>query len=433
METPPAPAPAHITEQRQARRSASLAAQLRTQRAAHDEHRAAADGAAPGTPAEGAAAARSRPAARSPEEWLARLREATTTPAGRDAGRGDETPPVAAPSRAMVAAAGRSLDRGAARPVAAPLDRTVQAPPAPPPLAPATRRFLKPLVGIDPDSVRVHRGPAADAIAAERVADAVTLGDDVMLAAGHEESRPATLGLLAHELTHVARRREPRFVPPVVGGRATVGTPDTGAAADTRRPAGEETLALRVEARGAAAARRVSTERLTSRPTPIADDSLSELDAWDDVPPRDGGRPLAGPTPDRPPPARTADGAHTAAPPSGGPAGVRPPSPWGNLPAPWEPLPDSLGGAGPSLPMVHATGSAATATTPGGVSAAAPSGGGAPAAQLAARGRILENAESPPSPGGAAPGAPRPDIDALARQVYDVLKRRLSADRRRGA
>jgi hypothetical protein len=31
----------------------------------------------------------------------------------------------------------------------------------------------------------------------------------------------------------------------------------------------------------------------------------------------------------------------------------------------------------------------------------------------------------------AAPGQPQPDLDALARQVYTVLKRRLAAERRR--
>jgi hypothetical protein len=34
--------------------------------------------------------------------------------------------------------------------------------------------------------------------------------------------------------------------------------------------------------------------------------------------------------------------------------------------------------------------------------------------------------------GAAPPGAPAPDIDQLARRVYDVLKRRLAAERRRG-
>ena len=46
-----------------------------------------------------------------------------------------------------------------------------------------------------------------------------------------------------------------------------------------------------------------------------------------------------------------------------------------------------------------------------------------------------EEATSPapgaPTEATATPGQPQPDLDALARQVYTVLKRRLAAERRR--
>src|SRR5205814_4871925 len=64
----------------------------------------------------------------------------------------------------------------------------------------STRRFLEPLVGIDPASVNVYQAPHG--APATRGADAVTLGEDVVLAAGQAGSSPDALGLLAHELTH---------------------------------------------------------------------------------------------------------------------------------------------------------------------------------------------------------------------------------------
>ena len=107
----------------------------------------------------------------------------------------------------------------------------------PAPLSETTRRFLRPLVGIDPADARVHRGAEAGEATARMAADGMTVGDDVLLGAAHEdESAPETLGLLAHELTHVARQREPRFVPPVVRQASS-------------ESASEETLARAVEAR----------------------------------------------------------------------------------------------------------------------------------------------------------------------------------------
>jgi hypothetical protein len=90
---------------------------------------------------------------------------------------------------------------------------------------------------------------------------------------------------------------------------------------------------------------------------------------------------------------------------------------WGTLPAPWEPLP--LSDATPS----H-VGSPSLIASPH---------ADAPPIHLAERGRSLDREEHASPAHGVATGeatAP-PDLDALARRVYDVLKRRLSAERRR--
>src|SRR5262249_25131628 len=70
-----------------------------------------------------------------------------------------------------------------------------------------------------PATVRVYRGARADEVTSALGADAITVGDEVAIATGHAEDAPEALGLLAHELTHVARARERGFVPPVVRPR----------------------------------------------------------------------------------------------------------------------------------------------------------------------------------------------------------------------
>jgi hypothetical protein len=280
----------------------------------------------------------------------------------------------------------------ATRPAARPAARV---PSEPVPLLAETRRFLRPLVGIDPDTVRVHRGVATDAVVEARGAEAITVGDDILLPVRHDERAPEARGLIAHELTHVARRREPVFVPPV----SRVPGPGGPVADDT---SDEEAVARGVEASVRDVAR-VAAQR--------------------DASPRSDAPQLpAGPT-------------------SGMP--VRPRRPWGNLPAPWEPIPGLDDGAGAT-----ATGPASPAVARGGIAAAgaapmsslsAPvnsSNGGAVAeVQHADVGRPIAEAMPDPAPTGAhgPQGAPRPDVDLLARQVYDVLKRRIAAERRRGA
>src|SRR2546430_15639826 len=72
---------------------------------------------------------------------------------------------------------------------------TSEARPASTPLSQRARRFLQPLVGIDPASVHVHRDAIAEHLADVYQADAITVGDDVAIAAGHPDDTPETLGL----------------------------------------------------------------------------------------------------------------------------------------------------------------------------------------------------------------------------------------------
>src|SRR6185312_9595617 len=123
---------------------------------------------------------------------------------------------------------------------------------------------------------------------------------------------------------------------------------------------------------------------------------------------------------------------------------------WGNLPAPWEPLPDWLTSpsdklesaaetqAGPALQQPGAqtwAGPAVAPSTPGRAPSASSAAASAPTAgvQRAERGRALPAVESEtvhaqPAHEGS---APEPDLDALAQQVHTILKRRLAAERRR--
>jgi hypothetical protein len=223
-----------------------------------------------------------------------------------------------------------------------------------------------------------------------------------------ESETPETLGLLAHELTHVARRRAPELVPPVVA----VAGPTVVTDGD------EEALATLVEARVMGMARSRTNAEMSS--------TLNTAEA--------NGEPAEA----------------TLAPPP--PVGA-----WDDVPAPWEPLPTWLRSEAPSevaplgLPWSEspasgaaprAFGSAAPAVTgplaaPVSAAAPAPAASGAVGAAVftaeldrdvgAASEPRTDAAASSPDSGAAV----TPDLDSLARQVYGVLKRRLSAEQRR--
>ena len=94
------------------------------------------------------------------------------------------------------------------------------------------RERLRDIVGPAIDQARVHTGPAADAFARARGADAVTVGNDILFRDGYyRPHEPRGFALLAHEGTHVSAS---------ASGFSTRST-DAGTAA-------EESRALRAEA-----------------------------------------------------------------------------------------------------------------------------------------------------------------------------------------
>jgi hypothetical protein len=267
--------------------------------------------------------------------------------------------------------------------------------------SPAQRELLTELVGIDPATVTIGQDQDAERAADSLSADAFAAGEEIVLPSRQAPDIPSSLGLLAHELTHVAQARRPRFVPPIVrepetspddapGPPLKVSMPTRAAMdiglglprpAETTVAAGTsgEAIALAVEARVTAVARNRSAPIVTS------------------------------PAPDEPP-AATAAG-------------------WNGLPAPWEPLPSWL-----ATPMPTA-GSPAPVPFAGTTDRQSVSNNGAGDAALAVQraetGRQLPTEEPAAAPQEPLSARPEPDLDALARQVYAVLSRRLAAERRR--
>jgi hypothetical protein len=261
-----------------------------------------------------------------------------------------------------------------------------------------SRRFLKPLVGIDPTSVSIVQGPVADEINAAHGTDALAIGDDTILVGpDFAGEMPRDLGLLAHELAHIARARRPRFIPPAA--RSVRGA--------VPEPSEEEAVARRVEARAIGlahdgAARRAFADSVAhSRPQ---EGSLKPIDAAH-VEPRS--------------------------------RGAREAVDWGGLPTPWEPWPEWLTAPAAAAEPLAAVerpsdnGALPVVATAAGMTIAS-GATGEPTVHAAESGRVLDTpdrAAAPPDGEGLPPVSP--DIDQLARQVYAALKRRLEADARR--
>jgi hypothetical protein len=226
------------------------------------------------------------------------------------------------------------------------------------PLPEATRRFVAPLVGVNPAPVRVRIDePATTA----HNADALASENEIVLAPNQPPSEPETIGLIAHELTHLARQQDRRFVPPVLH-----------AAPEPVEFAEDETVARQVEER---------VTRIAAHPTEAPPDLAPSFEAWSDEAGDDEEFVL------RPAAARLVDG--------------EPENDWGGLPAPWEPMPEVPPSSSPAP---------------------------APPAPVdrAEVGREPEAGPPPePAPTPDAPPQPAPDINALAAQVYAVLRRRL--------
>jgi hypothetical protein len=264
------------------------------------------------------------------------------------------------------------------------------------PIAEGARRFLRPLVGFDPGQVPVHRGPEAERAATAHGAEAMSVDGEIVLGSAASDREPDTLAILAHELTHVARRRAPRFVPPVIRGAPL----PPGASADE-----EEALARTVESRvRALAVKKVEAATSAMVAQPVGATAAVGAEPAQPIAP---GTPAAEEDGSPMPPQRRADQTGRSL--------------WGDLPAPWEPLPEFLGaGVGWSQPRGEFAGG-----FPG------------PSVQRASldRQEVTQDPVSRPDGGETARpaegGQPAPNIDALARQVYAVLRRRLAAERRR--
>ncbi len=238
------------------------------------------------------------------------------------------------------------------------------------------RRRLRPLLGIDLADVRIHSDAPAQQLAQAYRADAIAIGTDIALAAGVAGDSPAAQGLLAHELAHVARSQRPRFVPPIARAAPA--------------PADEEQLAELVEAQVGA---------IVAQPTTAPDGWVA---------------------------ATASSPAHKPSPGQAAPERLRDRASWHGLPAPWEPLPAAI-----ALPLAGTL----PASTPAGdtaVSAVTMSSTAAePPVARAAQDRPALRAKSQAPPPAAAPSQAEPDLDALARQIYALLKQRLAAERRR--
>ena len=250
----------------------------------------------------------------------------------------------------------------------------------------SSRMFLEPLIGFDPRAAKIFVSPQATEFTTSLNADGATVATDVYLNNGFDEQSPQGLGLLAHELTHVGQNLQADFVPPIL--QSTSSQNDL---------AGEstETQARIVEARvtntaslfvpgislETAAARQTITGRA---PSAVISNPSSQV-------------------------------ARTSA------------KSWNGLPAPWEAMPSFAPSTATSnTSSLNAASSSSTASVA--PAAEAPSA----SVQLAETGRGSENPDdAPPGAAGEQPHPPAQDMDLLARQVYEILKRRLSSERRR--
>jgi hypothetical protein len=287
-----------------------------------------------------------------------------------------------------------------ASPTAAPAPRSAPADLSEVNVSERARRFLKPIVGIDPASVTIVKGPAVDEIHSAQHTDALAIGDDtVLVKSDFTGELPRDLGLLAHELTHIARERRPRFIPPAARSRRGMATEPS-----------EEAVARRVEGRAIALANDSAAQRAVSDRGYHDASHQAQAETVDVTPVVGAPMPLA----------------------------TRPTSEWGGLPAPWEPLPAWLSEPEttahtstqahrsvevPALPIASSSAPMTVATSAPAIQ---------PAVHAADAARVIDPPAAPAAP-AAGEGQPpvAPDIDQLARQVYAALKRRLEADARR--
>jgi Domain of unknown function (DUF4157) len=245
----------------------------------------------------------------------------------------------------------------------------------------STRTFLAPLIGFDPSLARVFVGPSATEFTSSLNADGATVATDVYLNNGFDEQSPEGLGLLAHELTHVGQHLQPDFVPPMLQN-ATQRQDFTGESLETQARAVEARVTNTASMFVPGIPLEATASRQTSTALTTPSNSARNLDAWD------------------------------------------------GLPAPWEAMPNLNTNATDFVTVIAPSSVGSSSTSTSGFSPVADSSSSA--VQLAESDRSAENPDNQPH--GAAGGQPHPpaqDMDLLAQQVYEILKRRLSSERRR--
>jgi Domain of unknown function (DUF4157) len=258
-------------------------------------------------------------------------------------------------------------------------------------LSQTATRFLKPIVGIDPNDVKIYRDPQTQRLTKAARADALTLGDTVLLSSEQPLESPETLGLIAHELTHVARNRQARFVPPVARGNNNL--------AAAAQSGNEEGLALGVEALARQGWNNFNQN--TSTQNPRSPTTSGDVDSNRS---NYGGLPAPADLPkwfieDRPSPQAASQ-----------------PAPRASNVAGSAPSENSFVQQAPTNSMAASMGAQA-----------ASEGRDVPTPPPAA-GPLPQSATPKPEP---LANRAAPDLDAMARQVYTILKRRLANERHR--
>lgn len=258
----------------------------------------------------------------------------------------------------------------------------------------SAREFLTETVGIDPSTVTVRHSAAAAARTAAYDADAIAAQGEIDISPRYGNETPEHLALIAHELTHIARERNDGFIPPIARADPPSRIPASTAMPNIQQSDGvEEALAQLVENRTHALARDSRKVNSVDTRGEGADSPELNLDA----------RPRSA----------IAGQAYSGF--------------WSGLPAPWEPVPpwmaDSPGESAKSNPPPAGTNAPFEHGEPG----------GQVAPRFAARDRnvadeptVLETDERKRNQHAA-----HPDPEMLAHEVYEILKRRLAAERRR--
>ena len=313
-------------------------------------------------------------------------------------------------------------------------------------LSGTTRRFLEPLVGFDPNEVSVYSGEAASRVTRDLRADAAAQDGVVLLADASNLETPAQLGLLAHELIHAAQQQ------------SAVAPPDASLEPALESPRLFESVSRRfVPAIGSSDTRSVDTRASSAAQLSNAiSDTISNTVRQSNAPLLTDISSFASEE-DR---ARTAEARVTqiarAGPFSSVPISAEPsgPASWNGLPAPWERLPsldaptsdDSSNEPGvvSLIGSPQGWGSSATTTNPVGYGGSvttsstgfSSSASSSPTSSNAASGNAASSAAQAAEigrelPADSAGATAAPDLEQLAKQVYDVLKRRLQSDRRR--